>query len=234
MLPTLPIERLQTHDPIERLEGSVSEMQLETEMLQRSIDRRREEREELMVEQDILQLEIQRLRQLLSDKSSEVATLERKKGMLQCSIKEKKQELLTQQDCLKYELKNIKDDVHRVKHDLNDRQQRAEKLRMKYETMTSKKESVYDEGPKSQTYHLIRAAQEKEELKKEGERLQGEIQRAEKEVCQYLTPHCHLSLSWCRFQDWKMLWRASSRAIMTTETVCVVKAVRHRSLCMKS
>ena len=203
-------------------------MQLETEMLQRSIDQRREEREELMVEQDVLQLEIQRLRQLLSDKSSEVAILERKKGMLWCSIKEKKRELLTQQDCLKYELKNIKDDVHRVKHDLNDRQQRAEKLRMKYETMTSKKESVYDEEPKSQAYELIRAAQEKEELRKEGERLQGEIQRAEQEVCQQLAPHRHLCLLLCRFRDWKMLWKASLPAIMTIGTVCVVEAVRCR------
>lgn len=160
-------------------------MQLETEMIQRGICDRQEEKENLMVEQDTMQLEIQRLKQILSHKSAEVSELEKKKSMMKSSIKEKKNELQAHQECLRYELKNVRDDVHRVKLDLSDRKQRSEKLKMKYETLTSKKDSLYDDEPKSQGYYLIRAAQEKEELKKEGDKLNTEIKQAETEVCSF-------------------------------------------------
>lgn len=157
-------------------------MQLEREMIQRSLNEGQEEKENRMLEQDVMQLEIQKLRQILSHKASEVSELEHKKASMKSTLQEKRNELNAQQNCLRYELKNIRDDVHRVKLDLAERKQRADKLRRKYETMTSKKESVDDEEAKSPGYFLVRAAQEKEDLRKEGDKLNSDIKQATTEV----------------------------------------------------
>lgn len=103
-------------------------------------------------------------------------------------------------DCLKFELKNVRDDVHRVRLELSDRQSRSEKLRLKHATLLSKKESLFDTEPKSREYYMIRAAQEKEELKQEGSQIEIKIKIAEKEVSTWCGFHraivCILSGAW--------------------------------------
>eukprot|EP00210_Caulerpa_lentillifera_P005239 g5006.t1 len=161
---------------------SISELDLDTNMVQKQIRERQEEKENLMVEEDMLNLQVRRLKDVLHTKSNEVSSLENDKEHLQSSINEKKVEIAIQQDCLKFELKNVRDDLHRVKLKLSDRKSRSEKLRLKHETLLSKKESLFDSELRSREYYMIRAAQEKEELKQEGEQMEVKIKVAEKEV----------------------------------------------------
>jgi len=105
--------------------------------MERSITKGQEEKENLMIEQDIMQLEVSKLQQVLSDKSTSLTSLENRKAVMTESTKEKKAEIARQQDCLRYDLKNLRDDLHRVKLELTDKQQKSEKLKLKYETTAS-------------------------------------------------------------------------------------------------
>lgn len=85
-------------------------------------------------------------------------------------------------DSLQVELKNVREDIHRVTLELQERAIRGEKLKQKYEILSTKGQSIFEDEPKSQAYFLIRAAQEREELQRYGDDLDVKIRIAEKEV----------------------------------------------------
>lgn len=85
-------------------------------------------------------------------------------------------------DSLQVELKNVREDIHRVSLELQERCIRGEKLRQKYEMLSTKNQSIFDDEPKSQAYFLIKAAQEREDLQRYGDDLDRRIRIAEKEV----------------------------------------------------
>jgi hypothetical protein len=58
-----------------------------------------------------------------------------------------------------------------------------DRLEAKFDVMSKRNKSVYEEDePKSQAYYVIKNAQEREELQKTGDVLDGENQRLEREV----------------------------------------------------
>lgn len=84
---------------------------------------------------------------------------------------------------LETELKLLRDDCHRVTLELQQRRLRMGRLEAKFDVMSKRNKSVYEEDePKSQAYYVIKNAQEREELQKTGDVLDGENQRLEREV----------------------------------------------------
>lgn len=64
-----------------------------------------------------------------------------------------------------------------------ERQQKVERLEARFGVLSNKNKSIYDEDePRSQAYYVIKAAQEREELQANGDALDGDIRRMEKEV----------------------------------------------------
>lgn len=85
---------------------------------------------------------------------------------------------------LEAELKLLRDDCHRVTLELQERRLRVSRLEAKFGVLSNKGRSLYDdEGPKSQAYYVIKSAQEREELQKQGDTLDGTNQRLQREVC---------------------------------------------------
>ena len=83
-------------------------------------------------------------------------------------------------DGLRAELKLVREDVHRITLELRERQTKVEKLQNKFETINSKHRGSgdADDGePKSQAYYVIKAAQEREELQREGDALDAKIRQ---------------------------------------------------------
>lgn len=74
--------------------------------------------------------------------------------------------------------------MHQVKLELTEKEVQVSKLKSKYEILSTKNDSLFDDkdAPKTQGYYLIRAAQEREELKKEGNALDVQIEITQKEV----------------------------------------------------
>ena len=172
------------------LQNKMSELQLESENAGRSLKTSVKEREDTQVNHDLLRLEVKKLRDVLSLRSDEVFSLENRKFQLEMSLEERKQEVLVYQEKLRASVKALNDDIHRCSLELNERSQKLQRLSNKYDIMVGRVRSNEEgeEGDakggdaKSQTYYMIKAAQEREELQREGDTLDSNIRKAEKEV----------------------------------------------------
>ncbi len=124
------------------------------------------------------------MRDILAMHADEVFSLENRKFQLKMSMDERREEITVHRDGLRTELKLLREDVHRITLELKERMLRVEKLQNKYETISSKTRGSEgsDEEPKSQAYYVIKAAQEREELQREGDALDAKIRKAEREV----------------------------------------------------
>ena len=76
--------------------------------------------------------------------------------------------------------------MHRVTLELQDRKLKVDRLEAKFEILSNKNKSVYaDDEPKSQAYYIIKAAQQREDLQREGDALDAVVRRTEREVCDF-------------------------------------------------
>ena len=171
------------------LNNKMSELQLESENAGRSFKSKVKEREDTQVGHDLLRLEVKKLRDVLTMRSDEVFSLENRKFQLEQSMEERKQEVLVYQEKLRATVKSLNDDIHRCSLELNERSQKLQRLANKYDILVGRVRGNNEDGSgdgmddgKSQTYYMIKAAQEREELQREGDTLDSNIRRAEKEV----------------------------------------------------
>jgi UDP-glucose:O-linked fucose beta-1,3-glucosyltransferase len=71
--------------------------------------------------------------------------------------------------------------VFQLALDLNERQQRVKTLPLKYETIASRMQNSVD-GEHSKAYFIIAAAQDKDELQREGDALNAKLKKSAKEL----------------------------------------------------
>ena len=173
------------------LETRITELELENDSAERSLKARTATEEESMVANDIMRLELKRLRDALSQRADKVFTLENRKQQLKLSMLERKREISVHKDVQAAQLRLAEDERHRAQIELGARRQHVHKLNAKYETLckTSRlRGNDADDGgddggePKSQAYYLIQAAQKREELQRQGDELDQEIRRREREM----------------------------------------------------
>ena len=166
----------------ESLNSVIAELKLETETTIRSVKERVKEKEEKLVASDILQLEVKRLRDIFTMKTDEMYGLENRKRQLEMSIEERKHEIEIHKETLQAQLKLLQEEMHRITLEMKERELRVEKLQSKFEVTAGRIQSDGGDEEKSQAYYVIKAAQEREELQREGDALDSEIAKAEKEV----------------------------------------------------
>ncbi|KAL6756441.1 hypothetical protein V8C86DRAFT_2647977 [Haematococcus lacustris] len=168
-----------------KIDEVLGTLKLENEMVGRQVKLVVTEKEKTMVDHDVMKLEVKRLRDILALHADEVFSLENRKFQLKMSAEERRQEVEVHRDGLRTELKLLRDDIHRITLELRERALKVEKLQSKFEVISTKTRGADDEEggePKSQAYYVIKAAQEREELQREGDELDARIRRAEKEV----------------------------------------------------
>ncbi|KAL0035076.1 hypothetical protein WJX79_010085 [Trebouxia sp. C0005] len=165
----------------ESLEELIHSIQLESELTSRALKQTVSAKEERMVEHDVLALEGRRLKGSLVAAAQEIAGLENRKAQLRFSMEERKQEIQMHKETLQAELKMVREDIHRVTLELTESQQRVDKLHAKHDVLVSRN-ATPDGEVHTQAYYVIKAAQEREELQREGDILDGRIQTAEREV----------------------------------------------------
>ena len=93
-------------------------------------------------------------------------------------------EVRAQQEVLRADLKMSQEELHSVVMELRDRELKAATLQKKLDLLVDKMRAEMG-GPeerKSPAYYVVQRAQEREELQKEGDQLDGKIQKAEKEI----------------------------------------------------
>lgn len=101
-------------------------------------------------------------------------------------MEEREKEIQVHKDILVSEQKAAEEERHKVAYDLQKRKNKVKNLKIKYEGLVQKSKSSSGEveavGEHSQAYYVIKAAQEKEELQRQGDELDGKIRKCEKEI----------------------------------------------------
>ena len=118
-------------------------------------------------------------------------TLESKQLYLSLALEERTKEIQIHKEMLKVQIKNSDQENHSAAIELRDRVGKVEKLKTRYEILMSQFDPFGDEeegdGSASgtehtQAYYVIKAAQQREELQREGDELDAKIRKAEKEI----------------------------------------------------
>ncbi|CAD7950216.1 unnamed protein product [Amoebophrya sp. A120] len=168
-----------TEEESKKVEGTMNELALETEAVERAVGDAIRQKEEVLVERDLAKLEAKRIRGTLNTKSERVFTLENRKEQLAISMIEREKEVECHQEVLKSKLRVAEEDRHKSALELAERSAKIHNLKMKYESVKNK---MQNEGGHSQAYYVLKAAQAREELQRKGDELDANIKKAEKEV----------------------------------------------------
>ena len=158
-----------------------------------------------MVSYDVMKLEIKKLRDTVNLEADKVYGLENRKYQLEMSMEEREKEIQVHKDILTSELKAAEEERHQVKVELQVRKNKVKNLRIKYEGLTARNKSSSGDteaaGEHSQAYYVIKAAQEKEELQRFGDELDGKVKKCEKEIKALLNTLDHLKVRNKNYRD---------------------------------
>ncbi|XP_030072653.1 coiled-coil domain-containing protein 39 [Microcaecilia unicolor] len=164
------------------LMSKMEEFSLYNHMAEKELKKIRSSKQNLMVEDNIRKLEIKRLRDMLYNKADDVYSLEKRKLQLQTAMNERTQEIKVHKEMLQSQLRLVESERQNISLELHERLARIEKMKKRYEIFTIKMMPPEGEEDKSQAYYIIKAAQAKDDLQREGDDLDAKIRKTEKEI----------------------------------------------------
>ena len=139
-----------------------------------------------MVEESMLRLELRKLRDYLNTHADEVYSLATRKLQLSLALEERNKEINIQRDMLRIQMKNAEEGRVSAGLELKERIKKVEHMKKRYEQLMHQLNAHNEEGDDSQehtqAYYIIKAAQKKDELRREGDELDSKIKKAEKDV----------------------------------------------------
>ena len=185
-LRTLDRNIVKVKDERANLETQIRELELENEMAVSDLEKIKKHKEDTLVQHDVMKLEIKKLKYTVNVESDKVFSLENRKYQLEMSMEEREREIQVHKDILVSELKAAEEERHKVAKELQKRKVKVKNLRVKYEGLVQKNKSSSEDqesvGEHSQAYYVIKAAQDREELQRYGDELDGKIRKCEKEI----------------------------------------------------
>ena len=187
-----------------KITNVVSELRLENEMIRGELETVVKKKEKTLVSFDVMKLEIKRIKETVNLEADKVYGLENRKYQLEMSMEEREKEIQVHKDILTSELKSAEEERHQVKVELQVRKNKVKNLRIKYEGLTARNKSSSgesDAGEHGQAYYVIKAAQEKEELQRFGDELDGKVKKCEKEIKALLNTLDHLKVRNKNYRD---------------------------------
>mmetsp|Transcript_19797 Transcript_19797/g.52076 ORF Transcript_19797/g.52076 Transcript_19797/m.52076 type:complete len:367 (-) Transcript_19797:52-1152(-) len=164
------------------MKGVMDELELQNTIMNRAVTGIVKDKEEALMQHDILRLEVKRLRQNLNTKSENLYSLENRKQQLRISMEEREKEIEVHTEVLRTQLRSADEEKHKAAIELAERKQKIYNLKSKYENVVSKVKKEDGEEQMSQAQHMLKAAQEKEALQRQGDDLDDKIRRAEREI----------------------------------------------------
>jgi chromosome segregation ATPase len=158
------------------LSVKLNELHLDQDSLDKSTVKARTQKEGVLVQLNMLRLQVEKLSEQVATKSDELISLENRRQQLQLSMEERILEIDGHLAALRTQLKTEEEARHLAAVELQERKRRADTLQSKYEVMMGKYK--VDGQEVSQTYHVIRFAQEREDVSRRGDELEAEVKQA--------------------------------------------------------
>uniref|UniRef100_A0A8C4Y0P1 Coiled-coil domain-containing protein 39 n=1 Tax=Gopherus evgoodei TaxID=1825980 RepID=A0A8C4Y0P1_9SAUR len=160
----------------------IDELNLFNDKSDKELKKAKALKQDLMIEDNLLKLELKRLQDTLYNKAEQVLSLEKRKLQLNTAMEERTEEIKVHKAMIESQIRFVEQERQSVSAEFQDRLSKIEKLRCRYEILTIVMMPPEGEEEKTQTYYVIKAAQEKEDLQREGDDLDAKIRKAEKEV----------------------------------------------------
>ncbi|XP_008140566.2 coiled-coil domain-containing protein 39 [Eptesicus fuscus] len=170
------------YDEKQSLMTKINELNLFNERSEKELNKARAFKQDLMIEDNLLKLEAKRAREMLHSKAEEVLSLEKRKQQLQTTMEERTEEIKVHKTMLASQIRYVDQERQTISAEFHERLSKIDKLKNRYEILTVVMLPPEGEEEKTQAYYVIKAAQEKEELQKEGDSLDAKINKAEKEI----------------------------------------------------
>ncbi|BFZ06218.1 hypothetical protein BsWGS_09257 [Bradybaena similaris] len=172
------VSQAENKDMISRIE----ELNLYNDNAEAELNRSIQRKQNLMVDENLLKLKIKKLQDLLNSKADGIMSLEKRKLQLNTAMKERQLEIKIHKEMLQAQIKATDEERQQINAELHERISKIDKMRKRYEIYTVSMAPPEGEEERSQAYYVIKAAQEKEELQREGDDLDARIRKAEKEI----------------------------------------------------
>ncbi|XP_012784178.2 coiled-coil domain-containing protein 39 [Ochotona princeps] len=169
-------------DEKQSLMTKIDELNLFIDRSEKELNKARAFKQDLMIEDNLLKLEVKRTRQMLHSKAEEVLSLEKRKQQLHTAMAERTEEIRVHKTMLVSQIRYADQERQSISAEYNERLSKIDKLKNRYEILTVVMMPPEGEEEKTQAYYVIKAAQEKEELQREGDSLDAKINKAEKEI----------------------------------------------------
>ena len=166
---------------LDAIKHKIVEIELEISSCEHSLKSQTLEKEDLLILHDTTRVDMMRLRDRLTKNLNDVFDLKRKREILEVDISKKKNEFILICEVKTAELRSYEDDRHKNSIELAQRKIVSDKLRSKYEVLTKSSGDAGDPN-QSHIHKMIIAAQKQEELQREGDELDRQIQMKEKEM----------------------------------------------------
>ncbi|XP_064192423.1 coiled-coil domain-containing protein 39-like [Anguilla rostrata] len=164
------------------LTSKLVEMELCNEIVERELKKLIAKNQESLVEDNLLKLDAKRVRDRLQSETERVISLEKQRMNLEAAMKEKELEVDFNRDVLQTQVKISSQETQRLRMGMNENLSRIDKMKTKYETIAVPIMSADGEGERSLEYYMVQAAQEREELKRKGDKLDKKVSKKETEI----------------------------------------------------
>ncbi|XP_061103010.1 coiled-coil domain-containing protein 39-like isoform X2 [Conger conger] len=164
------------------LSSKLVEMELCNEVAEREFKKLILKTQESLLEDNILTLDTKRVRDRLQIETERVLFLEKQRMTLEAAMREKDLEVDFNRDMLQTQVRINSQKNQRLRMEMNENLSKIDKMKVKYETIAVPIMPPDGEGGHSLEYYMVQAAQEKEELKRKGDKLDKKVSKKETEV----------------------------------------------------
>jgi len=166
----------------QKLTEKMGELRLENSSSQTALKNKTKDVQGTMVQHDILKLDVSNLTKNLRGLADSVVAAENHKQQVNMSIESKEKEIALHKEVLRMESRTMEEQKHEFLTTLNDKKLMVKKLEARLSAISSTMGSSDGGEPVSQTYFLIKAAQERETLQRDGDLLDLKLKKTEKEI----------------------------------------------------
>lgn len=182
---TLKLANRKQKDLVEEhgtLTDKMNELRLENSSSTTALKNKTKEVQSTMVQHDVLKLDLTNLTKNLRELADQVVAAENHRQQVKLSMESKEKEISLHKEVLRMEGRTMQEQKHEFVTTLNEKKMTVKKLEARLSAISSTMGASDGGEPVSQTYFLIKAAQERETLQRDGDLLDMKLKKTEKEI----------------------------------------------------